>query len=484
MHRPWDSTGEPTLVGRKRELGLMDSVLDEARAGRGRLVVVTGPPGSGRTRLAREAAHAATRRGMDVVWDAAQEPTPPAGIGARPSASPLLVVLEDLHTAKAGALTSLVAAAPELSAQPVVLLCTWVGRLSAGIAEHALHVELEYLDVPSVASLAMHAGIDLPPGLPERLHLATGGNPLLVVETLGALATTGRVTGEPWPLSKHAIAWMGRRLGALSPACRAIVEAASILGVECDAATLARVAGDIDDEALVRQRLDQSLLTEALDGSGRQRFTPPLARDLVEGSLSDTRRAELHGRAATTLGEAPAGIMHAALAASAAHDFRGAEFHLRHLAALVLDARRDARGTIGTADAPSLAREGEYWRVAFGDRAVRVRERAGILYLARLVASPGVGIPAMALSMRTAQGPRAARECESSEHDGIPNDPGLATERARVRVTRRIRDAIERIAQEHPELGAHLARTIRTGACCTYLADPATAPRWDVRWSL
>ena len=43
-------------------------------------------------------------------------------------------------------------------------------------------------------------------------------------------------------------------------------------------------------------------------------------------------------------------------------------------------------------------------------------------------------------------------------------------ERARKAVTARIRDAIRRIGAAHPDLGAHLDRTVRTGTTCRY--DP------------
>jgi hypothetical protein len=45
-----------------------------------------------------------------------------------------------------------------------------------------------------------------------------------------------------------------------------------------------------------------------------------------------------------------------------------------------------------------------------------------------------------------------------------------AAERARKAVTARIRDAIRRVAEAHPEFGAHLDRSVRTGTVCRY--DP------------
>ena len=44
------------LAGRDRELGMLRRWLAEAVAGHGRLVVLTGPPGIGKTRLAQEVA--------------------------------------------------------------------------------------------------------------------------------------------------------------------------------------------------------------------------------------------------------------------------------------------------------------------------------------------------------------------------------------------------------------------------------------------
>jgi hypothetical protein len=48
-------------------------------------------------------------------------------------------------------------------------------------------------------------------------------------------------------------------------------------------------------------------------------------------------------------------------------------------------------------------------------------------------------------------------------------------ERAHKAVTGRIRDAIRHISEALPDLGAHLDRTIRTGATCRYDARPDRA---------
>ncbi|CAN5192926.1 hypothetical protein BH20ACT5_BH20ACT5_25390 [soil metagenome] len=53
-----------------------------------------------------------------------------------------------------------------------------------------------------------------------------------------------------------------------------------------------------------------------------------------------------------------------------------------------------------------------------------------------------------------------------------------ASERARTGVTRADRQAIARIGEHHPQLGAHLSRCIRTGTYCAYLPDPRAPAGW------
>jgi DNA-binding SARP family transcriptional activator len=61
------------LVGRDDELSLLEAGLEDALSGRGRLFVVTGPPGSGKTRLADEVASRAKARGAAILWGRAWE---------------------------------------------------------------------------------------------------------------------------------------------------------------------------------------------------------------------------------------------------------------------------------------------------------------------------------------------------------------------------------------------------------------------------
>lgn len=65
-----DVTGrtEANLMGRRWEMATLDALLERTRERRGGVVNVVGPPGIGKSRLAREAAALASARGTAVIW--------------------------------------------------------------------------------------------------------------------------------------------------------------------------------------------------------------------------------------------------------------------------------------------------------------------------------------------------------------------------------------------------------------------------------
>ena len=70
------------MVGRNRELEQVTLLLDEALAGRGRLVLCTGEAGIGKTRLAEELTASAATRNMPAAWARAadRDSSPPYGL--------------------------------------------------------------------------------------------------------------------------------------------------------------------------------------------------------------------------------------------------------------------------------------------------------------------------------------------------------------------------------------------------------------------
>ena len=63
-----DSLAGGVFVGRQREMGELKGCLEDALSGRGRLVMLVGEPGIGKTRTAQELATYARLRGAQVLW--------------------------------------------------------------------------------------------------------------------------------------------------------------------------------------------------------------------------------------------------------------------------------------------------------------------------------------------------------------------------------------------------------------------------------
>jgi tetratricopeptide (TPR) repeat protein len=171
---------------------------------------------------------------------------------------------------------------------------------------------------------------------------------------------------------------------------------------------------------------------------------------------------------------------------------------------------RHARATL------TLTPEGDTWLLALGDASLRLKDVLGVRYVARLVADPEREIHALDLAgagddetrgdagealdanaraaykRRLAELDEELREAESwndgarvlrartemgllsSELSravglgGRSRRTGSAAERARIAVTRRIRDMIKRVSEQAPELGRYLENTIKTGSYCAY----------------
>ena len=111
--------------------------------------------------------------------------------------------------------------------------------------------------------------------------------------------------------------------------------------------------------------------------------------------------------------------------------------------------------------------EGDYWTIVFERQTVRLRDSKGMRYLAALLRRPGEAVHAAELHAAARPGgPKAVRLAPSPEQ-------------ARLAVTKGIKTALQRIVTANPELGAHLAATIRRGYQCRYLPDPRRPVVWE-----
>jgi tetratricopeptide (TPR) repeat protein len=173
----------------------------------------------------------------------------------------------------------------------------------------------------------------------------------------------------------------------------------------------------------------------------------------------------------------------------------------------------------------ALVREGDAWTVRFAGRSARVRHLKGLEDLAALLQRPdeelhclqlvggalleGDAGPALDDTARRAYQARIRELQADAEQARAANDPGRAeraeaeldalvqqlseafglggraraagasAERARSTVAWRLRAAIRRIAEVHPELGRHLGNAIRTGTFCAYRPEAPVA--WELR---
>jgi tetratricopeptide (TPR) repeat protein len=229
-------------------------------------------------------------------------------------------------------------------------------------------------------------------------------------------------------------------------------------------------------------------------------------------------------------------------AARAAFEAFGAELWAERAARLVdedppgsLPTHRGGR-TAGT-----FSRDADTRTICFDGVTVRMRDLKGFRYLERLLADPGrefhvldlvaveqgtlptvpppyegvgstgaeAALPSLDDAARTAYRRRLAEvdddieeatrmndlgRLELAQHDreyliaelsravglgGRHRSVGGTAERARISVTRSLRYALGRLAEHHSPLGAHLQRTVHTGAYCRYTPDPLTPIDWS-----
>ncbi|TXL58009.1 ATP-binding protein [Aeromicrobium terrae] len=345
------------LLEREHFVTALHGYADEAVSGTGRLVMVTGEAGIGKTSLLEVFRDG--RPDLRWLWGACDGSFTPQPLGPlreialslggdlldlfdtdgdrrllfeaflrelETSDRPTAVVVEDLHWADEATLDWLMHLARRVERASTLIVVSYrddeLGGDSAlrGVTgEIARHRSTSRMALPALTAAAVEqlAGADA-----ERVQELTGGNPFLIHEALDV--GLGEV-----PVTVSDV--VSARAARLSSDARALLEAAAVLGGPADAELIGRVAGT-DPVAL-----DECVVTGVLVAEpAGLRFRHELTRLAVERLVPWLRRSQLHAAALAALearpGAEPARLAHHAEAAG------DSAATLRHATAAARDA--------------------------------------------------------------------------------------------------------------------------------------------------
>ena len=370
------------LIGRDAELSRLHDRLRDAEAGRGRVVLIGGDPGIGKSRLAAELARGAAARGIPVAWgrgvetagapafwpwrqvlrDLAEHGDPEqiraaAGeegptlthlsvelgrlLGVAPAALPdaaegrfqlfeavtgflcrsagprgLLIVIDDVQWADRPSVLLLHHLAGELPRARLLVVATHRDTVddatSADVPAvlgrgHAESLRLDGLEAhASTRQLQAVLGTEVDPLTAARVHAITEGNPFFTAEMgrllvgSGAAVPVGRAAALDVPRSVREV--VRRRVVQLDADCRALLDAASVVGRDFSVEVLAvmtdrSVVGVLNSVEHARR----ARVVEAGTRPGELRFAHVLVRETLYTELMPARRQQLHARAADAL---------------------------------------------------------------------------------------------------------------------------------------------------------------------------------------
>jgi DNA-binding NarL/FixJ family response regulator len=327
------------LLERGSALASLSEYARQAHAGEGRLVLVSGEAGVGKSTLVEALADTLP----DAVWswgacDGLFTPRPlgPLFDVAEQLGGELLelcrahatrdelfqallrqvnrpgqlniVVLEDLHWADASTIDLVRYLGRRLRATPILLVATYrddalaasdplrVALGELGTQRSTRRISLAALSEEAVGVLAAGSGLE-----PAELYRLTSGNPFFITEVLQA--GTGAVPAS----ARDAVLARVARLGAQA---RGVVDVTALTGTRVELPVL-RAAADATESTL-DELVDSGLLVA--DG-GWLRFRHEIARIAVEQAVPEHRRAHIHAR------------ILAALHATGSSDDAGMAFH-------------------------------------------------------------------------------------------------------------------------------------------------------------
>jgi ATP/maltotriose-dependent transcriptional regulator MalT len=325
---PFDRRNEQ-LVEREEALAALRRYLDEEASAVGRIVLIRGEAGIGKTALLKAFVQDCPA-GVDVLWGACDGVSTPQPYGpfedmadalgaefrrlldANASRGELgrfllkwlatgplrVLVIEDVQWADQATLDLLAFLARRIERVPVLLLLTHrdgdggapsVDRVLGGVASLPIlrQLPLEPLSRAGVERLASDTGVDA-----KELHRITAGNPFYVHEVLDAGLSR-------MPISVRDA--VRARVAQLDERGRRALQVAAILGVRAEPWLLAAVAGE--DILGIDDCLRIGLLTKA----GGVAFAHELTRMVVLEDVPVIHGIALHRRALAALEQAGVG---------------------------------------------------------------------------------------------------------------------------------------------------------------------------------
>jgi DNA-binding CsgD family transcriptional regulator/tetratricopeptide (TPR) repeat protein len=321
------------LLERDEQLERLRAALDHARPGVGRLVLLTGEAGVGKTALVESVGDC---DGKVRVWAGSCERLftarplgPLADIASKAGgrlgdvvgrgapvhevfpvlldelrSTPTLMVLEDVHWADEATLDVIALLARRMATTCSLTIVTGrdelardhplrlvLGELAAAGVER---LQLAPLSVEAVRELAAPHGVDA-----DELFLRTGGNPFYVTEVLAAGGS------ELPPSVRDAVL---ARAAGLDPDARSLLEAVATVTGTVPLRLVAALGGA--HAGRLAACLSSGMLVESSDGIA---FRNDLAREAIADEIEPLRRTSLHGIALQLLcadGADPARLAH------------------------------------------------------------------------------------------------------------------------------------------------------------------------------
>jgi DNA-binding CsgD family transcriptional regulator/tetratricopeptide (TPR) repeat protein len=357
--RQHERGGLTVLLEREAQLASLRDYAADARRGEGRLVLIAGEAGVGKTTLVERAQGElpeaawhwgacdglSTPRPLGPLFDIAEG----AGgellalcqadvsrdelfsallrqVGGSPAAEPNVLVIEDAHWADEATIDLLRFLGRRIRNAPVLLLITYRDEglaandpLRAVLGDLATQRPVRHMSLPplsrhAVTLLADDSGLD-----PAELYRLTGGNPFYVSQAV--LAGTSDVPAS----ARDAVLAQAARL---TGGTRTVLDVAALIGARVEPALLEQVAGC--DAGPTDELVVSGLLAE--DGMAL-RFRHEIARLAIAATVPAHRRRDIHARILAALeerqadddprmafhaeaaGDAPAALRHASAAA-------------------------------------------------------------------------------------------------------------------------------------------------------------------------